>query len=349
MRQGELLYTGKAKSVYRTDEEGVLMVEFRDDITAFDGGKKDVLTKKGSFNAGVSAFLFRRLQEEGVLTHFLGMVDESKMLVHALEMVPIEVIVRNVAAGSMVRKYPIAEGTPLDPPVIVMDYKDDTRHDPMLNDELIIALRLLSPGELNRVKEDALKINRFLSRFFDSLGITLVDFKMEFGKLNGEIVLGDEISMDSMRLWDKNTGESLDKDVYRFSKGDVISAYRRVAEKILASGEQQEIRGSTGIMTKNPEGVKDIMSEDKLEEEILDWVRDYAREKGWRLNPEEKKLSVVIRGLARNQKKFGHRYCPCRLRSGDTEKDKSIICPCIFHEEEVRDQGSCHCNLYYQK
>lgn len=348
MRQGELLYTGKAKSVYRTDEEGVLVVVFRDDITAFDGGKKDVLTKKGCFNAGVSAFLFRLLQKEGVKTHFLGMEDESRMLVHALEMIPLEVIVRNVAAGSMVRKYPIAEGTPLDPPVIVIDYKDDSRHDPMLNDELIIALGILSPGELDFVKEDALTINRILRGFFDSLGITLVDFKMEFGKLKGEIVLGDEISMDSMRLWDKTTGESLDKDVYRFSKGDVISVYRRVADKILTGKGTQGIPDSTG-QGNGPNIGKDTMSEEKLEEEILDWVRDYAREKGWRLNPEEKKLSVVIRGLARNQKKFGHRYCPCRLRTGDSEKDKSIICPCIFHEDEVRDQGSCHCNLYYQK
>jgi len=132
----------------------------------------------------------------------------------------------------MVRNYPIAEGTPLNPPVLVMDYKDDSRHDPMLNDDLILALKILNATELARVREMALSINRVLVQFFDSLEITLVDFKIEFGKLDDQILLGDEISMDSMRLWDRRTGESLDKDVYRFSKGDVVAVYRRVAEKI---------------------------------------------------------------------------------------------------------------------
>ena len=156
------------------------------------------------------------------------------MRVRALKMIPLEVIVRNVAAGSMSRTYPIAEGTPLNPPVIVIDYKDDSRHDPMLNDDLIIALKVLTPEELMRVRGIALRVNSILVQFFSSLGITLVDFKLEFGKADGEIMLGDEISMDSMRLWDKRTGESLDKDVYRFSKGDVMEVYRRVAEKICA-------------------------------------------------------------------------------------------------------------------
>jgi phosphoribosylaminoimidazole-succinocarboxamide synthase len=232
--KGDLLYAGKAKSVYRTDQEGVFLVEFRDDITAFDGGKKDVLSRKGYFNARVSAYLFRHLMERGIPTHFIEMADDRRMLVRSLSMIPLEVIVRNMAAGSMSRNYPIAEGTPLHPPVIVIDYKDDVRHDPMLNDDLIMALKILNAGELARVKEMALAVNTHLIRFFDSLGITLVDFKLEFGRLNDEIMLGDEISMDSMRLWDTSTGESLDKDVYRFSKGDVMEVYRRVADKICA-------------------------------------------------------------------------------------------------------------------
>ncbi len=234
MQKGDLLYAGKAKSVYRTGREGVVLIEFRDDITAFDGGKKDILERKGCFNASVSAYLFRLLEEHGIPTHFMDLVEDRLMRVRALTMIPLEVIVRNVAAGSMSRNYPIAEGTPLNPPVIVIDYKDDSRHDPMLNDDLIVALKILTPEELARVKDIALQVNSVLVRFFSSLGITLVDFKLEFGRADGEIMLGDEISMDSMRLWDNRTGESLDKDVYRFSKGDVMEVYRRVAEKICA-------------------------------------------------------------------------------------------------------------------
>lgn len=235
MKKGEVLYKGKAKSLYRTGDPGVLLVEFRDDITAFDGQKKDVLSSKGRLNAQVSAFLFRLLEKNGIATHFIDMPDESHMLVKALDMIPLEVIVRNIAAGSLVRQYPFKEGTVLEPPVIVIDYKDDSRHDPMLNDDLIIALGILTPGDLARIKEMALRVNSVLREFFASLGITLVDFKIEFGRTpDGKILLGDEISMDSMRLWDVSTGKSLDKDVYRFSKGDVMEAYTRVAERVRA-------------------------------------------------------------------------------------------------------------------
>lgn len=232
MKQGKLLYAGKAKSVYRTDDAKHLIVEFRDDITAFDGGKKDVLKKKGSYNAGVSAFFFSHLREHRIKTHFIRMLDENRMVVKKLEMIPLEVIVRNIAAGSIVRNYPFKEGTPLNPPVIVIDYKDDARHDPMLNDDLIIALGLCTPAELKKVKAAALRINSLLSGLLKEQGITLVDFKIEFGKAGKTICLGDEISMDSMRLWDAKTGESLDKDVYRFDKGDVMATYDRVSKRI---------------------------------------------------------------------------------------------------------------------
>jgi len=235
VKQKKLLYTGKAKSVYHTDEKGTLVVEFRDDITAFDGGKKDTLKNKGSYNAGVSAFFFSYLEKNGVKTHFLEMLDEKRMAVRELSMIPLEVIVRNFAAGSIVRNYPFREGTPLKPPVIVIDYKDDSRHDPMLNDELIIALKLATPAELKKIKAIALRINTLLSGLLAKQGITLVDFKLEFGRHKTTIYLGDEISMDSMRLWDKNTGESLDKDVYRFDKGDVMATYNRVAARITRS------------------------------------------------------------------------------------------------------------------
>jgi phosphoribosylaminoimidazole-succinocarboxamide synthase len=231
VRKRELLYSGKAKSLYRTDTPGELLVEFRDDITAFDGGKKDVISRKGAYNAQVSKTIFLLLEEQGIPTHFIRMAGDSSMIVKELRMVPLEVIVRNIAAGSMVRNYPVEEGTVLDPPVIVIDYKDDSRHDPMLNDDLILALKILTREELGQVKKLALRVNEVLRTFFDSRGIILVDLKLEFGCSGSSIMVGDEISMDSMRLWDSLTGESLDKDVYRFSKGDVLAVYRKVAER----------------------------------------------------------------------------------------------------------------------
>lgn len=239
MKQKKLLYAGKAKSVYHTDVDGKLIVEFRDDITAFDGGKKDVLRNKGSYNAEVSAFLFEYLGKNGVKTHFVSMIDPRHMIVRELEMIPLEVIVRNIAAGSIVRNYPFKEGTKLDPPVIVIDYKDDSRHDPMLNDDLIVALKLATPAELKKIKKVALEINRLLFALLAAQGITLVDFKIEFGRQGKSICLGDEISMDSMRLWDKKSGESLDKDVYRFEKGDVMATYNRVAQRITKSEKKR--------------------------------------------------------------------------------------------------------------
>jgi phosphoribosylaminoimidazole-succinocarboxamide synthase len=239
MKCKDLLYKGKAKSVFTTDVKGKLIVEFRDDITAFDGGKKDVLENKGNYNAEVSAFFFEYLEKNGVKTHFFTMLDPHRMVVRKLEMIPLEVIVRNIAAGSLVRNYPFREGTPLDPPIIVIDFKDDSRHDPMLNDEIIHALKLLTPSELKKVKNVALEVNRLLSGLLAAQGITVVDFKIEFGRQGKTIYLGDEISMDSMRLWDKKTGESLDKDVYRFEKGDVMAIYNKVARRITRSVKKQ--------------------------------------------------------------------------------------------------------------
>jgi len=232
MKQQKLLQSGKVKSVYKTDIPGQLIIEFRDDISAFDGGKKDVLMDKGRYNAEVSAFFFRYLEDHGVKTHFVKMLDEKRMVVRDLQMIPLEVIVRNFAAGSLVRNYPFKEGTPLSPPIIVIDYKDDSRHDPMLNDEIIGALGLATLAELKKIKKIALEVNSHLSGFLAELDITLVDFKLEFGRGGKTIYVGDEISMDSMRLWDKTTGESLDKDVYRFDKGDVMATNTKVSRRI---------------------------------------------------------------------------------------------------------------------
>jgi phosphoribosylaminoimidazole-succinocarboxamide synthase len=239
VKQKGLLYTGKAKSVYRTDVKGQLIVEFRDDITAFDGGKKDKLKNKGSYNAEASAFIFEYLGKNGVPTHFVKMLDSRRMVARELSMIPLEVIVRNIAAGSIVRNYPFKEGSKLNPPVIVIDYKDDARHDPMLNDDLIVALKIVTPAELDKIKKTALKINTLLVKLMAVQGITLVDFKIEFGRAGKTLCLGDEISMDSMRLWDKKTGESLDKDVYRFNKGDVMETYNSVLQRITKAGTKK--------------------------------------------------------------------------------------------------------------
>jgi len=232
MKKGPLLYRGKAKSVYLTDDPDEVSVEFRDDITAFDGEKKALLEGKGMYNAAVSAYLFEYLEIHGVKTQYIHMLDNRTMLVRRLSMIPLEVIVRNIAAGSLVKRYPFKEGDVLNPTVIMLDYKDDTRHDPMVNDDIIFALGLVTREELLTIRKTALKVNDLLRTYLAGLSITLVDFKLEFGRWKDKILVGDEISMDSMRLWDGKTKESLDKDVYRLEKGDVISTYAAVAERI---------------------------------------------------------------------------------------------------------------------
>lgn len=232
MTEQEPIYRGKAKSVFRSENPDELIVKFRDDITAFDGAKKDELAQKGAYNARVSAYLFRYLEENGIATHFVRMEDETTMIVRPLKMIPVEVIVRNVAAGSIVRNYPFEEGAPLNPPVIVLDYKDDARHDPMINNEIIVALGFMTAEEIAGVKKTALKINDLLKAKIDAIGLDLVDFKLEFGRHGDKILLGDEISMDSMRLWDKKSHASMDKDVYRFDKGDVMATYAEVVRRL---------------------------------------------------------------------------------------------------------------------
>ncbi len=227
------LYSGKAKSVYRSETDHEYLIEFRDDITAFDGGKKDELQGKGSINAKVSAFIFRLLERNGIDTHFLKMEDNGLMRVKELKMLPLEIIVRNVAAGSVVRNYPFTEGKPFHPPIIVIDYKDDSLHDPMLNDELIIALDIITSEELTLIKKIAHHVNSVLKSHLEKCNLTLVDFKLEFGWCYDKLTVGDEISMDSMRIWEEGTRKSLDKDVYRFEKGDVMTTYHIVAQRII--------------------------------------------------------------------------------------------------------------------
>jgi len=230
-----LLYEGKAKSVYTTEHPDELLVVYRDDMTAFDGKKHDIVANKGQLNARACEFFMGLLEETAVITHFLRMVSDTSMLVRRLDMIPLEVIVRNVAAGSLVNRYPFTKGQPIDPPIVTFDYKSDERGDPMITPDIIFALGIATAEELDQMKKAALQVNSILRDFFALSGIILVDFKLEFGRAGDLIYLGDEISMDSMRLWDKETHESLDKDVYRLGKGDVIQAYKTLLDRILPS------------------------------------------------------------------------------------------------------------------
>ncbi|CAB3289815.1 Phosphoribosylaminoimidazole-succinocarboxamide synthase [Methanocaldococcus lauensis] len=229
----EPMYSGKAKSIYEIDEDKVL-IEFRDDITAGNGAKHDVKEGKGHLNALISSKLFEILNENGVETHYIKYIEPRYMVAKKVEIIPIEVIVRNIAAGSLCRRYPFEEGKELPFPIIQFDYKNDKYGDPMLNDDIAVALGLATREELNKMREIALKVNDVLKKFFDERGIILVDFKIEIGRTkNGKLVVADEISPDTMRLWDKNTRDVLDKDVFRKDLGDVIAKYKIVAEKIL--------------------------------------------------------------------------------------------------------------------
>lgn len=234
MPEENLLYKGKAKSVFTTDDSEILSVVFRDDITALDGLKKNTFDGKGACNAKVTAYFYPILEKNGVPTHFIKSVSDTEQLVRKMKMFPLEVVVRNRAAGSLVKNYGFAEGKNLAKPIIVMDLKDDSRHDPMINDDIILALEFADEKELAEIKRLALLVNKILKENLASKNIDLIDMKLEFGKdSDGKIRLGDEISMDSLRLWDKGEiSASMDKDVYRKDKGDVMEIYRKTVARI---------------------------------------------------------------------------------------------------------------------
>jgi phosphoribosylaminoimidazole-succinocarboxamide synthase len=229
----EELYSGKAKTIYKTDNPKQLISEFRDSLTAFDGKKKSEAVKKGYYNAQISKKIFEMLEEEGIKTHYIEMVSDTEMLVDALDIVLIEVIPRNIAAGSITRKYPIEEGTVFKNPVVVLDFKSDEFGDPMLNEDIAVAMGIATYEEIAQIRSMALKINEILKKYLDEKGFLLPDFKLEFGRKDGEIVVADEISCDTCRFWDKSTGESMDKDIFRFDKGDLSKTYEKVARRIV--------------------------------------------------------------------------------------------------------------------
>ncbi len=232
MEKRDLMYEGKAKKIYGTDDPNLLVVEFKDDATAFDGEKKGVLNQKGPLNNKISSILFKMLEDKGVNTHFVQSLSEREMLTKALEIIPVEIIVRNIAAGSISKRLGIPEGTTLHRTVLEFSLKDDSLHDPMINHYHIYALGLATAIEMEDIEKQALKVNEILVPYFKAKGIVLVDFKLEFGRHNGTIVLGDEISPDTCRFWDAQSGEKMDKDRFRRDMGGVIDAYREVLKRL---------------------------------------------------------------------------------------------------------------------
>lgn len=232
MEKKELLYEGKAKKVYATDVEDMVIVDYKDDATAFNGEKKGTITGKGVINNRMANHVFRMLEKEGVQTHLVEELSDRETAVKKVEIVPLEVIVRNVAAGSFSKKLGIEEGTRLLAPTLEFSYKNDELGDPLINDSYAIAIGLATREEINKISEMALKINEVLKKFFEEVGIQLIDFKIEFGRYKGDIILADEISPDTCRLWDMNTGEKLDKDRFRRDMGNVEGAYQEVFKRL---------------------------------------------------------------------------------------------------------------------
>lgn len=234
MKKLNQLYEGKAKIIYATDDPGLLIAYFKDDATAFNNQKRGTIIDKGVMNNGISSRLFQLLEEQKVRTHFVEKINDREMLIKNLKMLPLEVIVRNVVAGSLAKRMGKEEGIPLKRSVLEFCYKDDALGDPMINEDHILAFELCTEQELINVKNYALKTNDVLIPFFDRLGIRLIDFKLEFGRYGGETVLGDEITPDSCRLWDKQTNEKLDKDRFRRDLGRIEEAYQEVFNKVVA-------------------------------------------------------------------------------------------------------------------
>ena len=234
---GPLLYEGKAKRVYATDQPDLVAVEFKDDATAFNAEKRASLAGKGERNCRISALVFEWLEGRGVSTHYLGVEGDRWMLVRPVKVVPIEVVVRNVAAGSLCRQLPIAPGTPLDPPLLDLYYKDDALGDPLLTEARLERLQLVSSGQLQAISELAMAVNRGLRELFGLVDLELVDFKIELGfAADGRLLLADEISPDTCRLWDRRISDQsdriLDKDRFRQDLGGVVEAYGEVLKRV---------------------------------------------------------------------------------------------------------------------
>ena len=233
MTKGKQLYEGKAKKVFETDEQEYLIVSYKDDATAFNGLKKGTIAGKGVINNQMSNRLMKLLETKGVPTHYVQELSERDTVVRRVKIVPLEVIVRNISAGSFSKRYGVEEGIVFDKPTVEFSYKNDELGDPLLNDDHALALKLATEEEIAIIKEYALKVDKVLSEFWAGCGVTLVDFKLEFGRLpDGKIILADEISPDTCRLWDSETKEKLDKDRFRRDMGGVEDAYAEIMRRL---------------------------------------------------------------------------------------------------------------------
>lgn len=232
MKKLNQLYEGKAKKVYETEDPDVVIVEYKDDATAFNGEKKGTITGKGVINNRMTNHIFRVMEKEGVPTHFIEEINDRETAVKKVEIVPLEVIIRNVAAGSFSKRLGVEEGTPFTEPTIEFSYKNDALGDPLINDYFAVALNLATWEEIRIIKEYAFKVNEVLKAFFLKADIKLIDFKIEFGRFHGQIILADETSPDTCRLWDVNTNEKLDKDRFRRDMGNVEEAYNEVFKRL---------------------------------------------------------------------------------------------------------------------
>ena len=233
MKKAEQLYEGKAKKVYATDDPALVIVSYKDDATALDGLKKGTIVGKGVVNNRMSDFLFGLLEKNGVPTHFVRELNDREALVKKVSIVPLEVIIRNISAGSFAKRYGVEEGIVFAEPTIEFSYKNDELHDPLINSYHALALGLATKEEIETIKTLAFRVNEILKAYFLSLNVRLVDFKLEFGRLpDGTIVLADEISPDTCRFWDAETGEKLDKDRFRRDMGGVEDAYREMMKRV---------------------------------------------------------------------------------------------------------------------
>ncbi len=229
------LYEGKSKIVYEGTEPGTCVIAYKDTATAGNGAKKEDLPGKGKLNAAISNIIFEYLMKNGVKTHLLKVINDTTILVKRAEIVPVEVIVRNVAAGSFSKKYGVAEGTPLNNKVVEFSLKSDELGDPMINDCQLTAIGAATQAELDELRAESLKIDELMTELFAKAGIKLIDFKLEFGRADGELILCDEISPDSCRLWDAETDRKMDKDRFRRDLGNVLDGYRDVLERLKAN------------------------------------------------------------------------------------------------------------------
>ena len=232
MNKKDVLIKGKAKTVYTTDDADKLIIHFRNDTSAFDGEKIEQLDRKGMVNNRFNAFIMQKLEAAGVPTQFEKLLGDDEVLVKRLKMIPVECVVRNIAAGSIVRRLGVKEGMELNPPTFEFFLKNDALHDPMVNDYHIRSFNWATDAEIAKMKELTFKVNEILTRLFKDAGLLLVDYKLEFGRYKGEVMLGDEFSPDGCRLWDAKTREKLDKDRFRQGLGGVVEAYEEVAHRL---------------------------------------------------------------------------------------------------------------------